>query len=110
MAFKCNECGLNGNELLDPEFGCWCHAEHWIDEKPVKNMVTRINNLKDIWQIQNEEPSVEYDRYMLGLFNGLELALATIEDREPKYRQLTRIKKHPLDEALDELEDYVNGI
>ena len=46
----------------------------------------RIKSLKDLVGIQGDDGNWNSDNYMLGLFNGMELALATIEGREPGFR------------------------
>lgn len=46
----------------------------------------QLKDLKQIHSIQGRTGNWDYDPYMHGLFNGLELALATIEDREPKFK------------------------
>lgn len=43
---------------------------------------TRLNNAKDLLAIQKENID---DEYMKGLYNGMELIIATLEDREPIY-------------------------
>jgi hypothetical protein len=47
-----------------------------------------IETLRHYVQIQGENGNWNYDDYMVGMFNGLELALATMEGREPQYRTL----------------------
>lgn len=46
----------------------------------------RINTLRDMLNIQGSDGCWNYDSYMLGMYNGMELALAVLEDREPQYR------------------------
>lgn len=50
-------------------------------------MEARIKSLKDLVGIQGDDGNWNSDNYMLGLFNGLELALAIIEGREPGFRR-----------------------
>lgn len=47
----------------------------------------KIMQLRNIRDIQGESGNWNYNPYMLGMYNGIELALATLEDREPDYRE-----------------------
>lgn len=49
---------------------------------------SRIEQLRDMRSLQGRDGNWNYDGYMCGLFNGLELALALYEDREPDLRTL----------------------
>lgn len=42
--------------------------------------------LKDLHKVQGAPGNWNYDSYMQGMFNGMELALAILEDREPEFR------------------------
>ena len=42
----------------------------------------RVEKVADLLAIQQQSVT---DEYMRGLYNGLELAIATMQDREPKY-------------------------
>lgn len=46
-----------------------------------------IKNLHDLIEIQGRDGNWDHDEYMFGMYNGMELALATIEGREPKYKE-----------------------
>jgi hypothetical protein len=46
-----------------------------------------IENLRKSLEIQGRHGNWNYDPYMHGMYNGMELALATIENREPEYRE-----------------------
>ena len=46
-----------------------------------------IENLKDVHKVQGYDGNWNYDPYMLGLYNGLEMALAIMENREPVFRE-----------------------
>ncbi|WP_243357260.1 hypothetical protein [Bacillus litorisediminis] len=52
------------------------------------SMEKRIKNIAEILEIQGNDPSTEYDQYMIGLYNGLELALSQIEQREPVFKNV----------------------
>lgn len=53
------------------------------------NFEQKLNTLKDLLKVQEE--SCEYDEYSLGLYNGLELACAVMEDREPEFRTYKKV-------------------
>lgn len=50
-------------------------------------MKEKIEELREMKEIQGQDGNWNYDPYMLGLYNGLESALAILEDRNPEYRQ-----------------------
>lgn len=45
-----------------------------------------IASMRNLLAIQGADGSWDYDPYMTGLYNGLELACATLENREAKFR------------------------
>ena len=45
-----------------------------------------IAELRNMVAIQGDHGNWNYDAYMHGMFNGMELMLATIEDREVEYK------------------------
>lgn len=47
---------------------------------------SKIGQLRDMQATQGVNGNWNHDSYMLGLFNGLEMALALYEDREPEFR------------------------
>lgn len=46
-----------------------------------------LDPLRDLVRVQGEHGNWNCNHYMLGVFNGLECALATLERREPQYRR-----------------------
>lgn len=48
-------------------------------------MDDRLNKLKQVKLISCQDGNWDYSPYMLGLANGLILAVAIFEDKEPKY-------------------------
>lgn len=50
-----------------------------------------LGALKDLANIQGQNGNWNYDPYMFGLYNGLELAIATMENREPDYKDAPKI-------------------
>jgi hypothetical protein len=49
----------------------------------------KLEALRNVHEIQGQKGNWDYDQYMLGLYNGLELALSIMENREPQYREST---------------------
>ena len=45
----------------------------------------KLQNLKDITKTHCRHGNWNYDSYMHGLANGLILAIATLENKDPKY-------------------------
>ena len=45
-----------------------------------------LPQLRGMVAIQGSEGNWNYDAYMHGMYNGMELMLAILEDRDPKYR------------------------
>lgn len=50
-----------------------------------------IDELKKLVEIQGRPGNYDYSDYMLGIYNGMELMLATIEGRDPVYRSLGEV-------------------
>lgn len=46
----------------------------------------QLRGLRDVHAIQGNDGNWDADEYMRGMFNGLELALAIFEGREPAYK------------------------
>ena len=49
----------------------------------IERLEKALQSVRDMHGIQGNDGNWDVDDYMLGLFNGLELALATFEEREP---------------------------
>lgn len=62
----------------------------------------RIRELKRIKNIQEQSLKVEHDDYTIGLYNGLELAAAIMENRKPVY--LSCIKEPEQIESIEKQE------
>jgi hypothetical protein len=45
-----------------------------------------LNQLREVHAIQGRDGCWDIDDYMLGLYNGLELALSIVENRECRYK------------------------
>lgn len=48
----------------------------------------RITTIKELFKIQALDGNWNFNSYMLGMFNGMELIIATLEARDPKFRSL----------------------
>ena len=69
---------------------------HPVKEQDIEKL---IGDLRNVAKAQGQKGCWDFDQYMLGLFNGLELALSIFEKREPQYRELP---PHPVKELTDE--------
>ena len=58
----------------------------------MRNIKKKISDLRSMKDAQFQ--SFDYDDYNLGLYNGIELSLSIMEEREPKYLTL------PLEENI----------
>ena len=61
-------------------------------------MKEALNQLREVHAIQGRDGCWDIDDYMLGLYNGLELALSIVENRECRYKQ--RPKSQPEQEPV----------
>lgn len=65
---------------------------------------TRVKEVKKIRNVQKKMIETNADDYMIGLFNGLEMAVAILENREPEFRatikesQIIEHEKHEKEE------------
>jgi hypothetical protein len=66
---------MNEQDQTKTEGGGAADSSAWLE--PLRNQL----------RVQGEHGNWNYNSYMLGMFNGLECALATLERREPQYRQ-----------------------
>jgi hypothetical protein len=55
----------------------------------------KLSDLKNIHSIQGKSGNWDYgdNCYMLGLFNGLEMVLSIMEEREPKFKYQKDLEK-----------------
>ena len=71
-----------------------------------------IDQLRDVHSIQGRDGCWDIDDYMLGLFNGLELALSIMEQREVKYKTRKEPKREWVgltdEEYLEIKDEYSN--
>lgn len=54
----------------------------------------KVKELKKIHRIQKQTIETNADDYMVGLYNGLEMAVAILESREPVFE--TSIREHEI--------------
>jgi len=47
----------------------------------------RIQTINDLLYTQGRDGNWDYDNYMLGMYNGMELMVAIMENREPIYKE-----------------------
>lgn len=50
-------------------------------------MTKEVEQLREVHAVQGREGCWDIDDYMLGLYNGLELALSIMENRAPIYKK-----------------------
>lgn len=77
-----------------------------INDKKAKILLNYITNLQkenelhnkilkdanDVLNIQAQKGNYNYDSYMLGLYNGMEMIVSLFEQREPKFKSGKDIK------------------
>jgi len=70
------------------------NSENGSGETPFVRMRRRyskrakmIAHLRELVDIQGQSGNWNYDPYMHGMYNGMELMLAIVEDRDPVYRE-----------------------
>lgn len=56
-------------------------------------MTASLKQLREVHAIQGRDGCWDIDDYMLGLYNGLELALSIVENRECLYKQRPKAKQ-----------------
>ncbi len=60
------------------------------EENELHNKILKDAN--DVLNIQAQEGNYNYDSYMLGLYNGMEMIVSLFEQREPKFKRGKNIK------------------
>lgn len=58
-----------------------------VAEKVSEDRSGLLKRLRELVGIQGSNGNWNHSSYMHGMFNGMELMLATIEEREPQYKQ-----------------------
>lgn len=54
-------------------------------------MKDKLEILRNLVAIQGSAGNWDYSEYMRGMFNGMELMLATLEDRQPEFKPFNPI-------------------
>ena len=69
-------------------------------------MIREISILKDILKVQSADGNWDFDEYGYGIYVGLEMSLAVIENRDPKFKNRPicwlKDKKKKIDMILKE--------
>lgn len=60
------------------------------EENELHNKILKQAN--DVLNLQTEEGNYNYDRFMLGVYNGMEAIVSLFEQREPKFKCEENIK------------------
>lgn len=53
--------------------------------------MSKIGALRDVLKVQGYNGNWNYDPYMLGLYNGLEMALSIMEKRQPYFKDAPEV-------------------
>ena len=64
-----------------------------------------LNQLREVHAIQGRDGCWDIDDYMLGLYNGLELALSIVENRECRYKNRPKPERTWVGLTLDDIPD-----
>lgn len=62
---------------------------------------SKTKQIKKIKEIQKQNIDRTKDDYMVGIYNGLELAVAILENREPEFR--ATVKEQPVIEGEEKI-------
>ena len=65
-------------------------------------MKEALNQLREVHAIQGRDGCWDIDDYMLGLYNGLELALSIVENRECRYKNRPKPEQEPVGQLLED--------
>lgn len=78
-------CGENDYLLTNDEIKCLLnYITNLQKENELHNKILKDAN--DVLNIQAQKGNYNYDRYMLGLYNGMEMIVSLFEQREPKFK------------------------
>lgn len=67
----------------------------------MKTYKSKLKELKNLRKIQKENIATGKDEYMIGLYNGIELCVASMEGREPVFEYITK-EPEVIDRTYDE--------
>jgi len=57
----------------------------------------RLDKMQEMMQIQGSKGNWDHDEYMRGMYNGMELMMAVLEDRDPAYKDAPKDVHHGAD-------------
>lgn len=89
----------DGNGIY-PTAYCYGRLEQLLADARTKLLDETMMRLRDMVKIQGRKGNWDYDEYMRGMYNGMELMLATIENREPDFKE-GEAKKSLTDDKVD---------
>lgn len=99
--------GLNEDTIFDEVKE---KATNLQEEKKLHNKILKDAN--DVLNIQAQKGNYNYDSYMLGLYNGMEMIVSLFEQREPKFKCGKDIKflhetdyKSRIDKAIEYIKE-----
>jgi hypothetical protein len=55
-------------------------------ERIVRVYYSRMDSMRELLKTQGSSGNWDFSEYMLGMYNGMELMMATIEGRDPEFR------------------------
>lgn len=82
---KGNYVQMDENTLNQENYEKACRQNRHVHD--VQALIKQANELKDV---QGQDGNWNYDDYMCGMYNGMELILATLENRDPVYKTLKK--------------------
>ena len=94
---KCSNCFTCNNFLGEDENGGHCmlrNAYNCITNLQKENELHNkiLKDANDVLNIQSQKGNYNYDSYMLGLYNGMEMIVSLFEQKEPKLKSGKDIK------------------
>lgn len=75
--------------------------------KKDKELIDRIEDANKLKDFQGSEGVIQNNPYMIGLYNGMELALSIVENRDPKLINIVsgeEMQQGDSEEGLDDCE------
>jgi hypothetical protein len=63
------------------------HCKGTGEEPEGIKMTNRLNKAKELLDVQGNHGTWDYDPYFHGMFNGMALIIAVMEDKEPEYKE-----------------------
>ena len=79
------------------------------EEIAALRQVDYLQPVRDQLEVQGRDGNCNHNSYMLGMYNGLECALATLENREAEYRNNTDLRQMGATNILPRIEADFKG-